>query len=61
MDNNNDVNHIDPYEDGSDGPELAMDTQQDERNRNDTKLPDPKSMSIEFDHRPHDRIHLHPA
>ena len=61
MQNNNDVNNIDAEKNCFDEPKFAVKTQEDQRERNDAKLPDPKTVSVECDNRTDDRIDFAPA
>jgi hypothetical protein len=61
MENDKKVKNIDTKKNCSNRRKFAVKTQDDERERNDTKLPDPESVSVECDNRTDDGVEFQPA
>ena len=61
MEDNRKINNIDSQENGFGRGKFAVNAEEDNRERNDAKFPDPETVSVEGDHGPDDGVELHPA
>ena len=61
MENDHKIKNVDAQKNCSNRRKFTVKTQEDERERNDAKFPDPKSVSVECDHRTDDRVEFRTA